>query len=133
MILNMGSKTVITILEWMQGRTFTRQELEDHLDSIGFKDPFAGASLQSPKERIMQSVKRNGYATYKDKTWEANDKIISSAIEMHRSMPSQEAQDSLQEIKDKAKALFGNDITDEMIETLIQDEISRRGGNQRAQ
>lgn len=129
----MGSKTAIAILEWMQGRTFTRQELENYLDSIGFNDPFAGASLQSPIDRIIQSIKRNGYASYKGKAWEANDEIIKSSIEMHRSMPSQEAQESLQEIKDHAKALFGDDLTDEMIETLIQNEINRRGGNYRAQ
>lgn len=128
MILHMGSKTAIAILEWMHGRSFSRSDLESHLDRIGFDDPYAKASLQSPIERIMQSIKRNGYASYAGGAWRSDDKIIERAIAFHREAPIEEADVTLRRLTDRAKAIFGDIVTQDAIE----DAIAQHGNNRRA-
>lgn len=119
MIFRMGSKTALSILEWMRGRKFTRSDIEAHLGEIGFTDPYAAASLQSPIERIMQSIKRNGYASCKGKIWESNDSVIDSAIKLHRSMPVEEAGVILQRMKENVKAMLGDLGTEEAVDEAI--------------
>ena len=127
MINHMGSKTAIMILEWMRDRTFTRAKLGEHLEGIGFADPYAKASLQSPLERIMQSIKRNGYASYSNGAWHANNSTIDHAIDFHQKMPSEEAEVSLQRITEEAQNIFGSLATQEAIENAItQHGIDRR-------
>lgn len=127
MILNMGSKTSIMILEWMRNRKFTRADLSEHLEAIGFTDPYAKASLQSPLERVMQSIKRNGYASYANGAWHANNSAINHAIEFHQKMPSEEAEISLQRITKEAQSIFGSLATQEAIENAItQHGVDRR-------
>jgi len=132
MIAHMGSKTVIAILEWMKGKTFTREDLSHHLDAIGFSDPYAGGSVQSPIERIMQSIKRNGYASYENKVWVANDDYIDQGIKMHRSMPSPEAEETLQTVTDKIKNMFGDSVTPDIIQNTIAESGRQRRERRKA-
>ena len=128
MILNMGSKTTIAILEWMRGREFVRGDLEAHLDEIGFTDPYAKASLQSPIERIMQSISRNGYASHEGRAWRANNNVIDRAIAFHREAPVEEADASLQRLIDRARVMLGDEVTREAVE----DAIAQHGHNRRS-
>ena len=119
MILHMGSKTAIAILEWMHGRAFRRADLETHLDKIRFKDPYAKASLQSPIQRIIGAIKRNGYATYKGGVWQSNDAVIESAITLYKKVRIEEADDTFQKLTDRARESFGDIVTQDMIESAI--------------
>lgn len=129
MILRMGSKTAIAILEWMHDRSFTRGDLEAHLKEIGFSDPYAKASLQSPIERIMQSVKRNGYASYENGAWQTRNDCVERAIAFHQKAPVEEADVSLRKLTDRARAIFGDRVTDEVIDNaIIEHGNNRRSG-----
>lgn len=110
MIQFMGSDEAIAILKWIRQKPFTRDELKAHLEAIDYYDPFAGASAQDPLTRIMNSIKRAGYATCKGRTWTPDEAIIDYGIKLYQRDHVQSAAESYAALAGKASKMVGGPV-----------------------
>ena len=121
MILFMGSAETIAILQWIRARAFTKADLVAHLDSIGYKDPFASVSVAPPIDRIMATIKRSGFATKQGRMWLGNPAAIDSAINSHRRNPIVASHVSYQSVISQAVQLIGRPVDVDLINRCLGD------------
>lgn len=131
MILFMGSAETIAILQWIRTRAFTKADLVAHLDSIGYKDPFASVSASPPIDRIMATIKRSGFATKQGRMWVGNPTVIDIAIKSHHRNPIVASHVSYQSVISQTAQLVGQPIDVDLINRCLGD-LGREKRNRRS-
>ena len=108
MIAMMGSVEAIRILEWMKAQTsYTKRDLEKHLKASGYVDPFADQYATSTLTRIMDAVKRNGWASARGTTRTPNTIAIDHSIEWYQNMDMPPAMEHFQAISKRISEELG--------------------------